>query len=303
MNCAPIALFVYKRPQHTRQTLEALMQCPGFEQSLLYVFCDGARQPREQSAVEQTRAVVQAMVGDRAIIRKANHNQGLANSIITGITQLFTQHERLIILEDDLLVSPAFLHYMNAGLEFYHDVPSVMQLSGYMFPLPALAQRKTSITLPMVTSWGWATWKRAWQCFDPHATGWEILQTQPQLRFRFNLDGHYDYFSLLKFHQQGQIDSWFVRWYWTVFRQRGYAIFPPVSYVRNMGLDGSGTHSSKLAKLLFPPSPHPLATNSIQFSSTIEVDQLAYQQVKTRFFTSGDHLRIQLGLLKRRFAL
>lgn len=40
---APIALFVYRRADHTRKTLEALVQCQGYSESKVYVFCDGAK--------------------------------------------------------------------------------------------------------------------------------------------------------------------------------------------------------------------------------------------------------------------
>jgi Glycosyl transferase family 2 len=244
MKYSPIALFVYKRPDHTRRTIEALMRCPEFNESVLHVFCDGAKSPGDQSVVDQTRAVVRALVGDRAIIIESPENRGLANSIIAGVTQLVNEFGRVIVLEDDLVVSAGFLGFMSQALDRYQDDDRVMQISGYMFPVPEFADRSEAIFLPFTVSWGWATWKRAWQLFDPEATGWEVLKSNRKLRSRFNLNGSYDYFLMLKRQFNGKCDSWAIRWYWSVFKVSGLVLFPPITYIQNYGFDGSGTHGS-----------------------------------------------------------
>jgi Glycosyl transferase family 2 len=244
MKYSPIALFVYKRPEHTRRTIEALMRCPEFNESVLHVFCDGAKSPDDQSVVDQTRSVVRALVGDRAIMIESPENRGLANSIIAGVTQLVNEFGRVVVLEDDLVVSAGFLGFMNQALERYQDDDRVMQISGYMFPVPEFANRSEAIFLPFTVSWGWATWKRAWQFFDPESTGWELLRSDPKLRFRFNLNGSYNYFLMMKRQFNGECDSWAIRWYWSVFKMSGLVLFPPVTYIQNYGFDGSGTHGS-----------------------------------------------------------
>ena len=134
MNYSPIALFVYKRPEHTRQTLEALIKCPEFEQSKLYVFCDAAKRSEDEKLVDKTRAVVRALVDNKATIIEESNNKGLVNSIISGVTKLVNEFGKVIVLEDDLIVSPGFLQYMNQALEIYQNENRVMQISGYMFP-------------------------------------------------------------------------------------------------------------------------------------------------------------------------
>jgi hypothetical protein len=244
MKYSPISLFVYKRPAHTRRTLEALMKCPEFSESPLYVFCDGAKRPEDQAVVEQTREVVRSLVGDRTKIVEASCNQGLANSIIAGVNQVVNQYGQVIVLEDDLVVSPVFLTYMNDALEKYRHENQVMQISGYMFPVPEFVNRHDAMFLPFTVSWGWATWQRAWQYFDPEATGWQVLRRDRQLRKRFNLNGAYDYSSMMEGQFRGECDSWAIRWYWSVFRRDGLVLFPPQTLVENRGFDGSGTHGS-----------------------------------------------------------
>ena len=97
----------------------------------------------------------------------------------------------------------------------------------------------------MTTTWGWATWARAWEAYDPAATGWEQLQQDRPLRRRFDLDGAYPYTWLMKRQQRGQSDSWGIRWYWSVFQAQGLSVFPPRTLVSNTGQDGSGTHGAR----------------------------------------------------------
>jgi len=239
---APVVVFAYRRPSHLRNTLESLMRCEGFEQSPVVIFGDGPRHAGEMATVEETRAVARAMLGDDAEYHFSEANQGLARSVIEGVTDVVARYGRAIVVEDDLELAPSFLTFMNHALDRYANDERVFQVSGYMFDVPELRDSSSAIFLPFTVSWGWATWKRAWDRFDPVATGWETLKTDRRLRYRFNLDGAYDYATMLLGQMAGLRDSWAVRWYWTVFKANGLVLFPPTSLVRNTGFDGSGSH-------------------------------------------------------------
>jgi len=277
---SPIALFVYNRPEHTRRAIESLIQCPEFADSLLYVFCDGAKRQEDIDRVMQTRDVVRSLVGAKAEIIEAAKNQGLANSIISGVTRLCNTYKRVIVLEDDLVVMPEFLAFLNAALEKYQNEPSVMQVSGHMFPVPEFINRTEALFLPFTTSWGWGTWKRAWDCFDPEASGWEVLQTDREMRSRFNLDGNFDYFNMLKRQMCGRIDSWAIRWYWSVFKMKGCVLFPPTTYVSNIGFDGSGTHGSRLGRRVLGTGENLRILKPIELPSRVEVNQTDVNAIK-----------------------
>lgn len=238
---APIALFIYKRPTHTLNTMLSLSRCLGFEATQIYVFCDGPRSEADQSPVAETRAVVRQQNWKNLTIIERTENWGLAKSIVTGVTDLCEQFGRVIILEDDLEVSPYFLEYMNAALERYANFEQVMQISGYMFPVK-LCANTDAICLPFISSWGWATWSRAWKCFDANAKGFATLTTNATLRKRFDLDGAYPYFKALVQQQQGKLNSWAILWYLSVFMMDGVVIYPKHSLVRNNGFDGTGTN-------------------------------------------------------------
>ena len=242
ITCAPVVVFAYRRPEHLRRTLESLLRCPESAHTQFIVYCDGPRQGAEVADVEATRRVAVELLGSRAEYHFADANMGLSRSVIGGVTDVVERFGRAIVVEDDLELDQGFLAFMNAGLERYSDEDAVYQVSGYMFDIPEFEQRRTALFLPLTVSWGWATWKRAWDRFDAGAEGWQRLSRDPALRRRFNLDGAFDYANMLMRQMAGLQDSWAIRWYWTVFSRGGMVLFPPASLVDNTGFDGSGTH-------------------------------------------------------------
>ena len=239
---APIALFTFKRPEHTRRTLEALARNPEFARSELHVFCDGSRRADEDSAVLATREVVRRWPHSAKTVHESPVNRGLAASIIDGVSRLCAAHGRVIVVEDDLVVAPVFLDFLNRALDRYADDARVMQISGHMFPVDLSGTDSDAVFLPFTTSWGWATWQRAWAQFDPFMQAFDQVAGDRALRRRFDLDNAYPYFAMLKKQKAREIDSWAIRWYLSVFMRDGIALYPQRSLVSNEGFDGSGTN-------------------------------------------------------------
>lgn len=242
MSLAPIALFAYRRPSHLQRTLEALRRNPQASSSRLLVFSDGPKKPANETAVRQVREYVRTISGFGSLeIVERDGNLGLANSIIDGVSTTCRKYGRVIVLEDDLIVSPHFLEYMNASLDQYEHDDRVMQISGYMFPLEADLE-EDAIFLPLTTSWGWATWDRAWRHFDSSCAAWSRIKADNMKLKAFDLGGVYPYSSMVEAQLRGEIDSWAIRWYMSVFVHKGLVLFPRRTLVHNSGLDGSGTH-------------------------------------------------------------
>jgi hypothetical protein len=247
---APVAVFAYKRPDHLRRALQSLAANSQAARSALYLFCDGPRQQGDEPAVARTRAVAREQRWCREVhIIEQPQNLGLARSIISGVTDLCQRYGSVIVVEDDLELSPYFLDFMNESLQCYRDEPRVMQVSGYMFPVPVPSARET-LFLPLTTSWGWATWERAWRHLDREAGVESPILRDPRQRRAFDLHGAYAYSAMLQAQQQGQIDSWAIRWYHTVFACQGLVLYPAHSLVRNSGFDGSGSHCGTSAHFL-----------------------------------------------------
>jgi len=239
---APIAIFAYNRPKHLQATLDSLSQCPEWPGSRVVIYSDGPRHATDVAAVAAVRALARSIDHARVEIIERDANLGLARSIIDGVTDVCERYGRAIVVEDDLRVATSFLGYLNRALDAYAPRTDVWQVSAHMFDVPEFATRKSSLLLPMTTTWGWATWQRAWREFRPEVPGWERLQSDRADRRRFNLDNSYDYYGMLRRQMAGRADSWGVRWYWTVFAAGGLGCFPPRSLVANAGMDGSGTH-------------------------------------------------------------
>jgi hypothetical protein len=245
MELAPIVLFAYKRPEHTLRTLEALSRCKEAQQSTLCIYSDGPKNEADMVKVEETRQIIRMKKWCQNVyIYEAKENMGLANSVIKGVTEIVNKYKKIIVLEDDLLVDDTFIFFMNQALSKYEETNQVLQISGYMFPIEKSIEEE-SFFIPIATSWGWATWKRAWDKFDVEATGYEILNEKVSMAYKFDLNGSYPYSKMLYNQMSGKIDSWAIRWYWSFFKNHGLCLYPKKSLVNNIGMDGSGTHCHK----------------------------------------------------------
>jgi hypothetical protein len=274
---APIALFAFKRPAHTRRTFESLATNLEFNESPLIVYCDGARNEDESAQVAETRKLVRDWPHPNKIIIERNRNWGLANSVIAGVTELCERFGRVIVVEDDLIVSPVFLNYLNRALEHYADEPKVMQVSGYMFPIAA-SKTDEVLFLPITSTWGWATWSRAWKYFGIDESEIATLLADPNRRRAFDLDGCYPYTRRLNQQLAAKSDSWGIQWYLSVFSANGLIVYPPDTLVQNMGHDGSGANCR--VELAQDDAAFIFRNREISFPSKICVSVESYGEVK-----------------------
>jgi len=239
---APIVLFVYNRPAHTRQTIAALQANHGARDSDLFIYSDAAKNADSAAGVAQVREYIRSVGGFKSVsIHEQAENRGLARSVIHGVTQITAKYTRAIVLEDDLITAPNFLDYMNAGLDRYASDDRVMQIAGYMFAVD-LKIDEDALFLPFISSWGWATWDRAWQHFDRREDCFEQILNDAATRRRFDLNGRYKYSRILRAQQRKTVDSWAVFWYVSVFLRNGLALFPKKTLVLNLGFDGTGVN-------------------------------------------------------------
>ena len=239
---APIALFIYRRTTALSRVLDALERCPEFPASKVFVFSDGARDARGAADVEKVRAMLRARLRPNMTLIESEINLGLAASVIAGVSRLCDEFGRAIVLEDDLIVAPEALTWLNASLDRFADNPNVWQVNLYQWDVPEFANRREGMFLHLTSSWGWATWKRAWDRFDRSAPGWRAVVEDPAVRKGFNIDGAYPYSEMLERALRGTVDSWAVRFWWSVFRAQGVCVFPPRSLITNIGFDAKATN-------------------------------------------------------------
>ncbi|MFD0793246.1 sugar transferase [Mucilaginibacter litoreus] len=240
---APIALFVYNRPQHTRDTLNYLQKNELAADSELYIFSDAAKTDKDIPAVEDVRKIAAAVTGFKAVHFIARQqNLGLANSIISGVTQLVYDYEKVIVFEDDLLSSPHTLSYFNNALEHYKHNTKVMHISAYMFPLEDETLPETFF-FRAAFSWGWATWAHAWKNFEPDIDKL-MAQFDQKMINDFSIEGTMNFWKQMLDFKAGKNNSWAIRWYASIFLKNGLTLNPLKSLIHNIGHDGTGTHSN-----------------------------------------------------------
>lgn len=239
MKYAPIALFTYNRADHTKMAVESLLQNAEASQSDLYVFSDGPKNEKKVEGVKQNREYIHAITGFKSVtLVERDCNWGLSKSLIAGITELTDKHGRVIVVEDDLIVSPYFLKYMNDALEKYKDDDRVASISAFLNPIDIQAHE--TFFLRYFACWGWATWKRAWQLFNPDSR--ELLKKIRWKTNEFNIGGTGPFYGILYCDKVGLNDSWAVRFYASCFLANKLHLFPCQTMAIQSGMDGTGTH-------------------------------------------------------------
>jgi hypothetical protein len=240
---APIALFVYNRPDHTRRTLAYLQKNVLANDSRLYIFSDGAKNPGDEQKVQEVRDLAAQVTGFKSVkLIARQHNMGLANSIIDGVTQLVNEFGKVIVFEDDLLSSPFALEYFNEALTRYNDEEKAMHIGAYMFPLNDKSLPETFF-YRIATSWGWATWDRAWNNFEPDVDKL-IARFDSRKKHEFSVDGTGNFWKQIMEFKAGKNNSWAIRWYASIYLKGGLALHPAHSLIHNIGHDGTGVHSN-----------------------------------------------------------
>jgi FkbM family methyltransferase len=239
---SPIILFTYNRPWHTQQTLEALEKNDLAQESILYIYADGAKENANEEQLHKIEEVRKLIKQDWKfkeihIIERAE-NWGLADNIVDGVTKIVNEYGKIIVLEDDIVTSVGFLKYMNDALDLYEHEEKVMHISGYMFPVKE--KLPETFFYNTASCWSWATWKRAWKYFDNNAQKLQSQIAEQNLIDKFNIENTYGFYEHLKANAMGTMKTWAVRWYASFFLQDGHALHPYPSLTRNIGHDGMG---------------------------------------------------------------
>ncbi len=276
---APIVLFVYNRPWHTKQTIEALQKNELAKESELYIYSDAPKDTKAEKEVGNVREFIENVEGFKKVtIVKRERNLGLAASIIDGVTTVVNRYGKVIVLEDDLVTSPYFLSFMNDALDFYEDEKRVWHISGWNYPIDPNGLDDTFLWRVM-NCWGWATWADRWKYYEKNTE--RVMESfSSEDIVRFNLDGAENFWSQVEANRDGKIDTWAIYWYAKIFENGGLCLNPVVSFVDNIGLDGSGIHcgiSEKIECTVFGES------YKIGFNKRIMEDVEVVDRIKQYF--------------------
>lgn len=272
---APIVLFTYKRIKQTKKTIEALIANELAKDSELFIYSDGPKSESDQLEVQEVRTYLKSVVGFKktTIIEQAT-NKGLAKSIVEGVTEVAKKYGKLIVLEDDIVTSPWFLKFMNDALDLYENESSIMHISGYMYPHKKRLPQTFFFNVPLC--WGWATWDRAWSKYNNDADDHVSYLDQNHLWRSFNKFGGKYLERQLRKNQSGKMNTWFIYWHATVFRNQGYCLYPGQTLVHNIGFDKTGQHKASTNKFYSP-----LSLSRIEVSTvTVEENKEASRAIR-----------------------
>lgn len=238
---APILLFVYNRPEHVRRNIQVLLKNELAAESELFIYSDAAKDETSQATVKEVRAFIRSIQGFKKItITERAENWGLARSIIDGVTTQINRYGRVIVLEDDLVVAPHFLQFMNDALETYRDEERVGHIQACDFTHdPSLPD---TFLIKWTGSWGWGTWDRAWKHFNADGKALLTELESRKLTYTFDFNGKYGYTRMLRRQIEGKNNSWAIRWNASLFLKGILSLNVGKSLVQNEGFDGSGTN-------------------------------------------------------------
>ena len=261
ISLAPLLLFVYNRPDHTRRTIAALSDNYLASATRLIVFSDGPKSADDVKHVNQIRRSLREVHAFKSVtVIERDTNMGLSASIIDGISQVIKAEGHAIVVEDDIVTSPYFLEYMNNGLSYYEKDDRVISIHGYSYP--TAAHLPSIFFLRGADCWGWATWRRGWEQFEPDAERMLIALKRQGLERVFDRGG-FRFLSMLKNQAAGIIDSWAIRWHAAAFLAGKLTLYPGCSLVHNTGNDDSGTHCRHTGTYDVPLCDHPISIEAI----------------------------------------
>jgi hypothetical protein len=242
MSNAPIVLFAYNRLDSLKLTLEALKKNYLASDSDLFIYSDGWKNEKDRIQIDTIREFLRTVSGFKQItIIEQNKNLGLAQSIITGISEVLAKFESVIVLEDDLITSVNFLVFMNQALQHYRETSNVFSISGFTPPIQAEDYEGVYFT-KRASSWGWGTWNDRWFKVDWSVQDYLNFKVNRKQRNSFNKMGS-DMCKMLDAQMNGKINSWAIRWTYWQFKNDLFTVFPVISKVENIGTSEFATNT------------------------------------------------------------
>ncbi len=243
---APIAVFAFNRPDHLAKTLGTLASNTGAEKSDVVIFCDGPRTANEKEKTETVREIAALAGGFQSVtVVPRDINLGCASSVITGLNAMFAEHDRVIVIEDDIVTSPYTLSFFNRCLKIYEHENTVFNISGWSPPHSLMSfpagYQYDAYFLPRFNCWGWASWRNRWQKVDWSMSDYSEFESDKYLQDAFNQGGA-DLSPMLRDQMEGRINSWAIRMDYARFKHGCVGLGPVHSYTTNIGM-GSGTHT------------------------------------------------------------
>lgn len=240
---APLVVFAYNRPWHLEQTITYLLKNDLASQCEIHIFSDGPRSEKDVEKITELRKYAKSIKGFKNLnVYEREKNMGLAKSIITGVTEIISVYNQVVVMEDDLICSPDFLSFINQGIEAYKDQEHIFSVTGWKPPLDLTDHHQQVYLNYRPSSLGWATWKEKWETARWDIPDYESFRKNKEQQKLFQRGGA-DLPGMLRKQMNGELDSWAIRWAYTLYKQSGFCVYPTRTKIKHIGYDGSGSNS------------------------------------------------------------
>lgn len=243
---SPIVIFSYNRKTRLKNLINSLKKNKEFKDTKIFIFQDNYKKKDEKKNIKKVINVINYInklhyKNIKIIFRKTNY--GLARNITSGVTKILNRYEKIIVLEDDLLVSKNFLKFMNEALIFYQNKKKIWHINGWSYDISEIDRLKyDNYFLSFPSSWGWATWKNRWKYFEKNPA--KIIKKENMKNIRnFNLKNSYNFYSQIERNFNNKINTWAIFWYYNIFKKNKLCVYPKTNLVINTGFDKHATNT------------------------------------------------------------
>lgn len=278
----PVAYIIFNRPRHTAESFNVIRsQKP----TTLFIIADGPRDghPTDVQKCAEVRSLVEQIDWPCEVHRNyANSNMGLKNRVSSGLTWVFGQAERAIILEDDCVPHPDFFSFCDALLDLYAEDQRVSVITGNNFQDGQRRGDASYYFSKYPHCWGWASWRRAWLNYDGDILFWPEWQSSIKWTEIMPDSQERNYWkTIFDRVRRNEINSWAYPWTASVWCKGGLTATPNVNLVSNIGMDSEATHTTSEKNDLSNMPAHPLGelTHPIIIKLDEKADQYVFDHV------------------------
>lgn len=250
MDTVPLVIFVYNRPKETLDLLKSIDSSDIGSRNVV-IIQDGLKENSSNEG-ESKWINVQSVINNWKYPQKTiivrQKNIGLAQSVYQGINEIFKNSDRVIVLEDDLIIANDFFSYIDEALALYAKSDNISSISGYVHNNNLKIKGGDVFLFPRVGSWGWATWRDRWEGFELDAIDKSILRDKAKLK-SFNKGG-IDLSWMLRNQLTGRINSWAIQFSFFQFKNNRFTVYPIRTKISNQGFGPEATHTKNVNKYL-----------------------------------------------------
>jgi hypothetical protein len=238
----PVALIFFKRPEVTQRVFKRIAEA---KPRTLLLIADGPRTKEEAAACAEVKKLVEQVDWDCQVLKNySDINLGCRHRPATGIDWVFSQFNEAIILEDDCLPSLSFFYFCQNLLEHYRDDERIFMIGGNNFQGGIPRTEDSYYFSKYPGTWGWATWKRAWQYYDHTMETWPAFKAAGRMPWIFENPAEQRYYE--PYFQQcyeNKLDAWDYIWLYSYLCQNGLTVEPGINLVSNIGFGSIATHT------------------------------------------------------------